>query len=402
MYQNMYEYYENMNISPTYGGFKSWDDLTLYEWERRKLFEEKLYLPTKIFKNSRLIEFGPDSGENSLVFAMWDANCTLVEPNEKAHEMINHYFKKFKLSHKLHNMSRLDLKTFSEQTLQFEKYDIIDAEGFIYTVKPDSLWINFFYQLLQDDGFIILFYSDGFGSFLELFLKVIFTRFKLLTGMSSVESAEKLFRAKWDSIHHKRSIESWVMDVLESPFVRLRNFYELKTFFKQMKDAGLYLYSSWPPYKDELSVYWFKKLLSSDQQMNMLNDFITRSRISHMFGREHFLLINDTSIEEMLWELITLIDGLIDNFNSDQANECVEYLSELEKIFNTDMTFSKEQDIAVTLKTIYSIKYILHLLKQGGPTDLIEFCNNDQPFIQSWGMPSQFAVFRKEIQQKQT
>ena len=402
----MYEYYRKQSILPTHGSFKSISDLNAYELERRDLFMDKLFLPPRLFQGSRLIEFGPDAGENSLVFARWGASCKLIEPNSKAHSVIKEYFKQFKLEHKLIGLECSDIKTFSESmpsenirsdtALRYQKgFDFIDAEGFIYTVKPESLWIDLFARIIKDDGFMILFYCETFGNFMELMLKVIHSRVCKLTGMNAIDAARKLFTAKWNSIPHKRPMESWVMDVLENPFVRLHYFLELQSLCKQMHDAGFYLYSSWPPYKDGLNVHWFKKTLKAEEQLRLQTEFIARSRLSHMFGRKHFLLHYDPALEETISSLLTLTDSLIDNFDNNRAMQCEEYLSKLTKTINSNEVLSEEQGTTKTLQTIRSMQHILHLLAASAVDDVITFCNNDQAFIQSWGMPSHFAVFRK-------
>ena len=400
MPDKMYDYYDKQDVLPTHGGFQSNSDLNAYEYERRKIFIEKLFLPPRMFKDSKMIEFGPDSGENTLVFALWGAYCELVEPNEKAHAFIKDYFKKFDLSNKLGGISKEDILEYSKRKTFSEKFDFIDAEGFIYTVRPESLWIDLFSKLLNDDGFIILFYGDIFGSFFELLLKVVYTRYRSLTGDEGLEAAQKLFKAKWDSIPHKRSLQSWVMDVMENPFVRLKHFFELQALCKQMHDSGLYLYSSWPTYKDGLDVHWFKKTLSADEHLVKQNEFISKSCISHMFGRKHFIVKDDKSIERRLRELITIIDGLIDDFSTDAANIAIACLSELFEIVNSDNVISSDEGLAVTTDAIKSVKSLLLLLDKGDAQELISFCNSNQSFIKTWGMPSQFAVFRKSINMK--
>lgn len=397
MYDTLYEYYCQQEVLPTYGGFQSRSDLEAHEWHRRSLFTEKLFLPPRLFQNARLIEFGPDAGENSLVFALWGATCTLIEPNPKAHPLIRGYFKRFELSHRLVGLKNSDLKAFSEQPIPSEKFDFIDAEGFIYTVKPESVWIDLFARLLSDDGFVILFDVEAFGSFMELLLKVIYARVRQLTGMSALEAAQKLFTAKWNSIPHKRSMESWIMDVLGNPFVRLRYFFEPQSLCKQMYDAGFYLYSSWPPCKDVLSVHWFKKTLMAEEELRLQNEFIARSRLSHLFGRKHFLLRLDPALEQSLWRLLTLTDSLIDQFDAGCAAQCVEYLSALVKLINSDAVMAEAQDTRDTLQAIRSVQHIFRLLTRGAIAELIAFCNNDQAFTKTWGMPALFTVFGKRV-----
>jgi len=77
----LFNYYERQDVLPTFGNFKSAAELEAYAGLRRELFSDKLVLPPRLFRDADVLEFGPDSGENALVFAGWGANMTLAEPN---------------------------------------------------------------------------------------------------------------------------------------------------------------------------------------------------------------------------------------------------------------------------------------------------------------------------------
>jgi hypothetical protein len=392
----LYEYYRHQEVLPTYGRFQSRDDLAAHERQRRRLFTDKLFLPPRLFESARLLEFGPDAGENSLVFALWGANCTLSEPNLKAHSVIRDYFQRFGLVDRLASLESADVTSFSQPGAEAARFDIIDAEGFIYTVKPESLWTDKFARLVRKDGFVILFYCEAYGGFIELMLKAVQARMRQLSGLSAVESARQLFRAKWDSIPHKRKMESWIMDVLENPFVRLRYFLEPRSLCDLMARADFSLYSSWPPYKDGLDVHWFKKIRTLEEQLCLQKAFIAQNRLSHLFGRKHFLLQAGEDLEKMLWNLLTLMDGLIDRFDADAAKQCADYLSELVLVLKSNDVVSDTQDMEATIQTIKCFQRLLDLMFNGSAADLVSFCNQNEAFIRAWGMPSHFAVFRKE------
>lgn len=394
-YETMHQYYGEQTVLPTHGHFQSGSQLDAHAQHRHDLFTQKLSLPPGLFDNARLIEFGPDAGENSLVFAQWGASCTLIEPNRKAHSVIRAYFDEFELTDKLEGLQGCDVKAFAEQQLPTEKFDFVDAEGFIYTVKPDSLWINVFSRITNDNGFVILFFCDPFGNFFELFTKVIHARVRKLTGLSALEAAQKLFLTKWNSIPHKRSLESWAMDVLENPFVRLAYFLEPQALCRQMFEAGLYLYSAWPRYDDGLSVYWFKKKLPAEEQLRAQESFISRSRLSHVFGRKHFLLHSDPKVEQTLRTLLALTDALIDQFDRAKAVMCSDCLSDIEILLRSDAVIADEKDTEEAVMAIRSTKHILELLAHDDVDKLMTFCNEDTGFIRTWGMPSHFAVFQK-------
>jgi Methyltransferase domain len=393
---NMFDYYREQAVLPTYGRFQSAEDLQAHERSRRSLFTNRLHLPCQIFSDAQLIEFGPDSGENSLVFALWGAWCTLVEPNPKALPVIEEYFQRFNLKDKLVGLVPSDLKTLAEAPdFSARLFDLVVAEGFIYTVKPESLWIEFFSRLVSPDGFVILFYEEAYGSVVEILSKVIHHNLVRLTGLSSLEVAERTFKTKWDSIAHKRSMRSWVMDVLDNPFVRLRYFLEPYTLCAQMRTAGFSLYSAWPPYKDGLSVEWFKKTATPEEELEAVQSFISRNRLSHVFARKHYLTRSDAIIDKPLRALVTSLDSLVDKLGPADLGTCNQVLSQIADLMRSDVVMSDPADRSATIETILSVQRILALLSEGAALELIEFCNRDPAFIRSWGTPAHFAVFRK-------
>ncbi|MBW8856567.1 MAG: methyltransferase domain-containing protein, partial [Bradyrhizobium sp.] len=128
----LFNYYERQDVLPTFGNFKSPAELAAYAGQRRELFSDKLVLPPRLFRDADVLEFGPDSGENALVFAGWGANMTLAEPNRHAHPKIEAYFAHFGRTERLRELALSDVEGFRGD----RRFDVIDAEGFIYTVQP--------------------------------------------------------------------------------------------------------------------------------------------------------------------------------------------------------------------------------------------------------------------------
>src|SRR5438034_4328867 len=153
----MYSYYEQQDVLPTYGAFASRADLDGHERHRRRLLTDKLHLPPRYFEGARLLEFGPDAGENSLVFALWGADCTLAEPHVRAHAVICEYFQRFGLGDRLVDLSAHDVAGYPVPAADTDRFDVVDAEGFLYTIQPSSIWIDKLGRLLRDDGLAILF-----------------------------------------------------------------------------------------------------------------------------------------------------------------------------------------------------------------------------------------------------
>ncbi len=392
--KGMYEYYSEKELY-VHGNTKSREDLDAHKSSREDLFTNKLSLPPMAFKNSNLIEFGPATGENSLVFAEWGANCTLQEPNIKAHQAIRNNFARFDLLNNLIGLEGYDVEGYAKQVMPDKRYDIIDAEGFIYTIKPENIWMDLFTRILKPKGFLILYESEAFGSCPEIMLKVMFTRVCEFSKLDPIEVGKRLFKEKWGTVPHTRRIDAWIEDAMENPFVRLKYFIEAKEFCAKMMGAGYSLYSSWPLYKNGLAVHWSKKILKPVEQLEEQNQFICRNRLSYMFGRPHFLTEYDPEFEKSLVEFIARLDSLIDNYDSDKAELCIEGLDTASKKIESNKVLSGEDDKRITLGYIEGMKHAFKMLSKCKTEEIVDFCNTNQPFIKTWGTPSHFMVFQK-------
>jgi len=383
--RSLYTYYLKQSLLPTYGSFSKSTDLERHDAARRAFFTEKLHLPPRLFRGAQVAEFGPDSGENSLAFARWGASMTLVEPNPRSWPRIRDYFRIFRLEPNLRSLVRADIESFSSR----RTFDIVDAEGFIYTVRPESLWINCFHRILNQDGLSIISYYEAAGALMELLLKAILSRVKETSGQTSRDAARELFEPKWDSIPHIRSFDSWVMDVLDNPFVRLRYFFRAGELCTKMFRAGFDLYSSWPQYADALGVYCHKVRLPEQTLLAHHLDFISRSSLSFLFARRLFLPSSAAVVASVaVSSAISAIDGLIDRPSSPLLRRAIGALDTIEKVLRT--WHPSEKDPRSVVRCIRQI-----LARFAQPEALVRFCRTDETFIRSWGMPTHFAVFRK-------
>lgn len=395
MPETVHEYYKEQEVLPTYGKFMKPEEMKEFERQRREMFTDKLYLPARIFSNAQLIEFGPDTGENSLVFAMWGADCTLIEPNPKAHPVIRDYFQRYNLSHKLKGLETQDILGYGKQGFVEGNFDLIDAEYSIYTVRPVKDWIVILAHLLREDGLAIFLYMETFGSFLELLMKVIHARVRRLTGLEAVETARKVLDAKWKSIPHKRSLEAFVMDVLENPFTRLDYLMEPQSLCQEMYKAGMDLYSSWPPYKDGLRVEWVRKEITPEEALKSEMDFIARSRLSHLTGVPCFLKEAIPGLEDNLKELIRFTDDLIDSYDAKKAERCITHLDSITEVLTSGIVIGETQHLHKAQRLISSVTKAFKLIASENAEDLTSYANSDAEFIQNWGSPANATVFRR-------
>ena len=394
----LFNYYERQDVLPTFGNFKSSAELDAYASQRRELFSDKLVLPPRLFRDAEVLEFGPDSGENALVFASWGANMTLAEPNRHAHAKIQAYFMHFSQTTRLRELGSSDVEGFPGD----RRFDIIDAEGFIYTVQPTENWLGIFHRLLNPDGYAVVSYYERYGGFVELALKAIHAAGKALTSRPALETAKSLFKAKWDSIPHTRSFESWLMDVLENPFVRYRYFLDAADLCSAARGQGFDIHSAWPSYRDSLDVYWHKKVLPGDEKLRRDLRHLDRSRLSFLGGRKLYLVGKPeavSAISASIEALVLDVDRMIDDpFGSSLPRVIANLASLCATIPSTEILADDMAELKAFTATLESFHHIFSAIGQRDMAGITALTQSDQAFLNAWGQPAHFLVIRKRVE----
>ena len=391
----LFQYYERQDLLPTFGNFKSPEELEIYAAQRRELFADKLMLPYQLFRGAELLEFGPDSGENAMVFAGWGARMTLAEPNRQAHAKIRGYFARFGLAEWLRELSPADVEGFRSD----RHFEIIDAEGFIYTIQPSGTWLGIFHRLLQPDGFAVVSYYERYGGFFELALKAIHAAGKGLTGHTPLETARLLFEAKWNSIPHTRTFESWLMDVLENPFVRYRTFIDAGELCQAADGLGFDIHAAWPSYRDELDIYWHKKVYSPGDKLHRSVQHLRRSRLSFLGGRKLYLVGPDPTVDAIcatIERLVRDVDRLIDDPFGDSLAQVISGLASLQDMLRTsDILADDAAAIEGFVAALDSFHRIFRAIERRDVAAVAALTQSQAGFVNAWGQPAHFLVLRK-------
>ena len=382
-------------IAPTFAALTDAAAFAEYTEGRRRVFTDKLLLPPLLFEGQEVLEFGPDTGENALVFAKWGARMTLCEPNPRAHPQIREYFEKFGVQSQLLEINQADVVSYQAH----RDFDVIIAEGFIYTVQPTELWLCRLSSCLKDEGLAIISYYEKTGAFLELVLKVILAAYRRQAQDDPVLAARDLFQAKWDSIPHTRQFESWVRDVLVNPFVRLAYFLDSATLLEEAVHENLALYASWPVYRQPLQPYWHKRVLSQTSETERDKSHLHRSRLSFLLGDMAYLTLGTTEMEvinKTVDALLLSLDRLIDTDDADALMVCLSTLETLRKVLSEGGVLVESTDALNRADSLLaSVHTLLSLIQTGEPEQLRRRCNEDTAFIAAWGMPTHYAVLRR-------
>lgn len=393
----MHAYYGAKGLSPTFGNLRTEDDLQRHAAMRERVFTEKLNLPPRAFTGARVLEFGPDTGENALVFARWGATVDLVEPNRQSWPQIEAYFRHFGLADRLGALDGSAIQHF-EPT---RAYDVVVAEGFIHTVKPLSAWIGTVARATAPGGLLVLFYYERASILVELFHRAAHRRFgRLLGGDATVESARRLYEAKWNAIPHVRRFESWVMDVLDNPYTSTRYTLDAGELTAALAAAGFGLYQSWPRYRDELRMGWHKAVETPDAVASEIARQLPRLALAHAVGRSLFALGPDREVSALAERIDRLLAGLEAAAGEGAAEpwpEIADSLAALGPTVAESALLYAPSDTARTeaKASLGALATLARLLAGADAAAVARFASTDTAFLRTWGQPAHYAIFRR-------
>lgn len=392
---SLHAYYTARGLSPTDCRFTAAEDLDRYAAGREILFRDRLHLPIALFDRASVIEIGPDTGENALVFARWGARLHLVEPNPQAHPRIRANFDRFGLGGQIETLRQIDLEHFEPG----DPADVITAEGFIYTCRPVDPWMRGFAAATRPDGFVLLSYYEQCGAVLELVTKMLAARVRALTGEDSVTVADRLYGPKWATIGHTRRFESWVMDVLDNPFVRRSWFFSASALCRDMARHGFALHSAWPSYADGLSVHWHKAIPAPDMVQRQRDTHLNRSSISFLTGRPLYLAGEAGAVAgavEAVHTVAQAVDQLVDAWDDAVAARACDMLDRLiDAVALTPVVTHDPQDIDLAIDLFRGLRGALASLSARDSDGVARFTRDDPAFLSLWGAPAHHAVFRR-------
>jgi hypothetical protein len=392
----MHGYYQARGLSPTFGNLHSTDDLERHAADRARLFTDRLHLPPRLFRDARVLEFGPDTAENALVFAKWGATVDLVEPNRQAWPQIEAYFRQHGLEASFGGLDGTAIQDFVTR----RAYDVVVAEGFIHTVQPASSWIATACPAVAPGGFLVLFYYERSAILVELFHRAMHVGFGRLSGQATVETARQLFGTKWEAIPHVRRFESWVMDVLENPYTSVRYTLDAQALIVALSNAGFDLYQSWPRYRDELRMAWHKAPERPEEMIAETARHLPRLAIAHALGKSLFAHgpeADIVAVRDRLDGLLGALESVIHADASGAWQRISEALDALGRCVSDPTLYlaptpgiQKEAEAALS-----SLATVARLLASGLQEKVIAFASTDPVFRKTWGQPAHYAVFRR-------
>ncbi|MDE2223429.1 MAG: methyltransferase domain-containing protein [Candidatus Omnitrophica bacterium] len=389
--KQLWQYYKTAKFNPVYAGFRTAGELADYDRLRRKIFEHNLRLPVNLFRGADVLEFGPASGENSLVFARWGAKLHLVEPVEEFLIQLKTYFSRFGLQRSLRKVVCCDVESYRDR----RKYDIVVAEGFIYTLGSPQRWVPLLLSFVKDGGFVLYNHIDAGSCLIEVLLNKVFQVFLSRTRAEPMALARRFYGKKWDMVPHVRSFESWVGDSLLNPLINRHTLYTLMDQQRAMNRQDFDLWSSWPAlYSKDMT--WIKKPLE-------------KKRFRHEMRRSFMAIVPSLilgcyvevlpAMEEhggalmgRLLGMVRGLDGLTEETSMAQIQTILANHQAIEEIFSKAI---RDYDASMIRELWNDIEEVVRAVGTDDLSKAIRVFNRPGPLLTFWGSPNVYCVWHR-------
>jgi len=389
--KNQCQFYIEKNVKPVYAKLNKAELFNSYEWMRRKLFEYNLGIPIRTFDNASLLEFGPSTGDNSLIFAHWGSKLSLIEPVEDFISCIDEYFTKHSLTE---NLNLVKCSTF-ENFETDDKFDFVIAEGFIFHTGQPAFWLPRLSSFSKKDGFVVISHLETVGFFIELLHSKCLQFFQSHYDKEPIALSKKMFYAKWSKVNHARNFDAWAYDNLIYPTLDAYLLNSLVDFQEIMSECGMLMWSSWPSVSNFTDVTWIKKTTIDVKDVIMRNrsNFL-RLLPSMLVGK--YIDVNEkiNEVGESLFSSLTShIKSLavpIETLQSDYIEKVQNEHNKIGDILQLCVPYFNETVLATLWQ---EIDECLGYLSNGNIDSVIKLFNGNGPLSEYWGSPNFYSVW---------
>jgi SAM-dependent methyltransferase len=348
-YKSMLEYYQEHQFNPVFIPLQTQDQWQTHVAKRTNLYQRHLSIPISLLSDRAIIEFGCNSGENALVLAAAGAKLTLVEPNTQVIPRLVALFSQFKLEKQIVDLATQTIAEFQSS----ERYDLVIAEGFLYTLPDrDSLFLKLT-ELMAPGGLTVISFNDRYGCLLEITKQVLLWRACQLAHIENMQSAESLELAKrlyaedFAKLNASRTFDAWWKDTLVNPFITSRYLWSYPELFELIEKANCEFYSSSPQWTTSKHFQWYKAVETETQRnINLLNSW--KSSFSYFLSGIPCIAEksteNDSDIDLVISEVATWIERLSGFTSSQNPQNTIQLLETIKYPQLLDRYLSKLPD----------------------------------------------------------
>jgi SAM-dependent methyltransferase len=274
--KSLLAYYQNHQFNPVLIRVEDGGVWEQHVAKRRNLYERHLGLPLALLRGARVLEFGPNSGENALVPALFGGRLTLVEPNDQVLPRLHELFEKFGVAAQIDAVHCETIDGFASTDM----FDLVVAEGFLYTLPNRDALLRKLVRLVEPGRFGVVSINDQYGGLLELLRRALLFRACRLNGVEDVQSreclqlAERLYRDDFRRLNSSRTFEAWWKDTLVNPFYLPEYLWSFPAVHSILRQEGCEFYSSSPVWATFQHYAWYKNFATpAERHEQVLRDW---------------------------------------------------------------------------------------------------------------------------------
>jgi len=276
--------------------------------KRLNLYQRHLGIPLSLLRDRSALEFGCGSGENSLVLASVGANLTLAEPNEQALPQLKALFKRFELEERIVELLPQDIDSFKSKI----KYDIVLAEGFLFTLPNRDEMVQKIGSLLAPGGLAVISFNDRYGGLLEMTKRLLLWRACQLAGAdahseASLEIAKRLYGQDFTQLNASRPFQAWWKDTLVNPLYSSAYLWSFPELLSLVEKAGCEFHSTSPKWNMSDNFTWYKNISDRKSHHQRLLDDWAKAFPYFLTG----LPLSDGSDEPATTEVVDAVSKLV-------------------------------------------------------------------------------------------
>jgi len=388
---SLLSYYQQSRFNPVPITLEDQPAWELHFARRRNLYERHLGILLSLLRGRSVLEFGCNSGENALILATAGANLTLVEPNERVLPRLKTLFKKFGLEKRIVALVQQTMESFESKKL----YDVVLAEGFLYTLSNRDKMVRKIGTLLAPGGLAVISFNDRYGCLLEFARRMILWRACQLEAIEDIHSqasldlARRMYGEDFARLKTSRPFEVWWKDTLVNPFFSSAHLWSCPELLPLVEDVDCEFYSSSPKWVLIDHFMWYKNVLDrKTRHQSILGNW---SRVFPFFltgvpSSNGGMAAATSEVIDSVAELIAQISGYTTAPNN--SIESMLYPSVL------DGYFGKSKDSRLfhfnsEMKNLYETVKCCQL------DDLISAYHRTKYVRNLWGVPYHYICFSK-------
>jgi hypothetical protein len=334
------------------------DDLNKHLFQRDILYRTHLGIPKGYFKGSKVLEFGPNGGENSIYYAEMTNETVLCDSDSKQLARIASLYDR-------HNLKspKLIHGTIQNNIALVADSDIVIAEGFLHVLEDRHEVIKGI--MAGGPELIIVTIIPRNGFFWEALRRLVGQTLSRSSEFNSL--VEDLFKREFKRLKSNRSFRSYFNDNILNSCISICSTDQLSSL-SYFQDYGYRIKAVSPTFSLRVTPNWYKS-----------------PRVEHVSAR---------GILESLEEDICRFNRL--SYPSINNSQYVDFLQEtiacnLENIMcNIELTtsFLSEQLRIIVIKLIESL--------HARDLDLIHNAYTNFTNLNLWGTPSLYIAFERE------